>query len=1173
MSQPQFVHLHQHTEFSLLDSTVRIPQLMEKARSLSVPAVAMTDHGNLYGAIPFYREATKAGVKPIIGCEVYMAPGSRLDKDAASARDSSYHFLLLAQDERGYQNLLTLVTEAHLTGFYYKPRIDRELLATHHEGLIATSACIKGEVAQNLLNNQKDKALQFVDFCKQVFGKNFSLEIQNHGLELQKRVNQEIIALSRETGVPLVATNDVHYVEKSHAAAHDALICIGTGRLLADEERMRYGTDEFYYKSPQEMAELFREIPGAVRRTVEIAEQCNLLIDFGKNRYPEFEPPPGRTREELFQELCEVGMRKRYNIDVRNPDPGPEEKKLVERYQLEFQIIKKTGFLSYFLIVWDFIHYARNRKIPIGPGRGSGAGSIIAYLLEITDCDPIRYNLLFERFLNPERISAPDFDIDFCYNRRPEVIEYVRKKYGDHNVAQIITFGTMGAKAVVRDVARVMSFSYGEADRLAKMIPNDLKITLDKALKMSPDLKKAVDSDPRVQELMTHAQNLEGLSRQASVHAAGVVICGEPLFHFVPLSRGKDDEIVTQYSMEPLGDLGLLKMDFLGLKTLTVIDDALKMIRKTRGIELEASRIPLDDSRTFELLNRGDTIAVFQLESGGMRNLCRNFGVHSVDDIFALIALYRPGPMDLIPDYTRRKSGQTPIEYEHPLLEQVCKDTYGIMIYQEQVMQAASLLAGFSLGAADILRRAMGKKKPEEMAKQREIFIKGCHAANKIPKAKAEKIFNLLEKFAGYGFNKSHSAAYGLITYQTAYLKANFPVEYMAAVMSNDLGNQDKITVFINECKEMEIEILPPDVNESETGFTVVDERKIRFGLAAVKNVGEGAVLAIMEERKKNLPFKSLMDFCTRLDSRIANKKLLESLIKCGAFDFTKEPRSKLFAQLDEIMGIAASAQKERAAGQGALFGEALNTPVSRRSQKAVEEWPQNQLLAFEKELLGFYVTGHPLTQYADILERYELKSTGHLNELPDGEMTRIGGIINKLRKAVTKRDQREMCSFEIEDLEGSVEVVVYPDSYQAAKDFCHDERAVFVLGRIDKRDEKPKLIASDVLPLEKVPERFTQALHLRLPASVAPDQLQAARQILREHPGRCPVLLCISYPNGELVFLDTEEGCKVDPGGKLLHKLKHLFGEESIFLKIDKSTPRAKTGFHGMAGNGGPRK
>jgi DNA polymerase-3 subunit alpha len=1167
-----FVHLHQHTEFSLLDSTVRVSELMQKARSFGIPAAAMTDHGNLYGAIPFYREATKAGIKPIIGCEVYMAPGSRKDKDAASARDASYHFLLLAKDERGYQTLLKLVTEAHLTGFYYKPRIDRELLSSHHEGLIATSACLKGEVAQNLLNNQKDKALNFVDYCRQLFDKDFYLEIQDHGLDLQKRANREIVALSRETGVPLVATNDVHYLEKSHAASHDALICIGTGRLLADEERMRYGTDEFYYKSPQEMAEIFREFPDAIKRTVQIAEQCNLLIDFGKNRYPEFEPPAGKTREDFFQELCAAGMLKRYGIDMRKSGHGPEEKMLIDRYKLEYQVIKKTGFLSYFLIVWDFIHYAKSRKIPVGPGRGSGAGSIIAYLLEITDCDPIRYNLLFERFLNPERISAPDFDIDFCYNRRPEVIEYVRNKYGDHNVAQIITFGTMGAKAVVRDVARVMSFSYGEADRLAKMIPNDLKITLDKALKLSPDLKKAVDADPRVQELMVHAQNLEGLARQASVHAAGVVICGEPLFHFVPLTRGKDNEIVTQYSMEPLGDLGLLKMDFLGLKTLTVVDDALKIIEKTRGIRLEAHQIPLDDKKTFDLLNRGDTIAVFQLESGGMRDLCRKFGVHTIDDIFALIALYRPGPMDLIPDYIRRKSGNTPIEYEHKLLEEVCKDTYGIMIYQEQVMQAASLLAGFSLGAADILRRAMGKKKPEEMAKQREIFIKGCHSTNNIAKAKAEKIFNLLEKFAGYGFNKSHSAAYGLITYQTAFLKANHPVEYMAAVMSNDLGNQDKITIFINESREMEIEVLPPDVNESDVGFTVIDEHRIRFGLAAVKNVGEGAVVAILSERK-NQPFKSLMDFCTRLDSRIANKKLLESLIKCGAFDFTGEPRARLFAQLDEVMGIASSAQKERAVGQGALFGDSLNTPVSRRSQSATVEWPQNQLLAFEKELLGFYVTGHPLTQFADILERYELKSTGHLNELPDGEMTRIGGIINKFRKSVTKRDQREMCSFEIEDLEGSAEVVVYPDSYQSSKQFCHDERAVFVLGRIDKRDEKPKLIASDILPLEKVPERFTQALHLRLPASIAPEQLQAARQILREYPGRCPVLLCISYPNGELVYMDTEDSCQVNPSGELLHKLKHLFGEDSIFLKIDKSIPRAKTGFHRMAGNGGLKK
>ncbi|MBV9463328.1 MAG: DNA polymerase III subunit alpha, partial [Verrucomicrobiae bacterium] len=701
MPKPQFVHLHQHTEFSLLDAMVRIPDLMAKAKKLEVPAVALTDHGNLYGAIPFVREAAKAGIQPIVGCELYMAPGGRQDKDAASARDASYHFLVLAQNAEGYQNLLKLVTEAHLTGFYYKPRVDRELLSKHGAGLIATSACLKGEVAQGILNHQIAKSRDFIDFCKQTFPDRFYLEVQDHGLEMQRRVNKEVVQLSKEMGVPLVATNDVHYLEKSHAASHDALICIGTARLIQDEERKRYGSEEFYYKSPEEMAALFSELPEAIRNTVAIASQCDLSIEFGKNRYPEFTPPDGRSREEYFQELCAVGMRKRYGFDLNQKNLSPEQQKIVDRYRLECEVIRKTGFISYFLIVADFIGYAKKRGIPVGPGRGSGAGSIIAFLLEITDCDPIRYHLLFERFLNPERISAPDFDVDFCYNRRPEVIEYVRKKYGENNVAQIITFGTMGAKAVVRDVARVMSFSYGEADRLAKMIPNDLKMTLEKALKMSPELKKATDGDPRVQELMFHAQNLEGMARQASVHAAGVVICGEPLFHFVPLTRGKDDEIVTQFPMEPLGELGLLKMDFLGLKTLTIIDDALANIKRTRGLDLKPEQFPLSDQKTFDLLNRGDTVAVFQLESGGMRDLCRKFGVNCVDDIFALIALYRPGPMDLIPDYIRRKSGQTKIEYEHPLLEKVSRDTYGVMIYQEQVMQAASVLAGYTLGAAD----------------------------------------------------------------------------------------------------------------------------------------------------------------------------------------------------------------------------------------------------------------------------------------------------------------------------------------------------------------------------------------------------------------------------------------------------------------------------------------
>ena len=839
MKHSDFVHLHLHTEYSLLDSACRIGDLMEKAHACKMPAIAMTDHGNLYGVVDFYKAAMDKAVKPIIGCEVYVAPGLSTEKKAANAREAAYHLVLLAKDETGYKNLIKLVSHGWLKGFYYKPRIDKELLRQHSKGLIGLSSCLKGEVPSKISDGQLGLAKAAADEYRQIFEKgDYYLELQDHGLAEQRDVNRALIELAKEFKLPLVATNDVHYIEHEHAEAHDVLICLQTQSLLADEKRMRYGSDKFYFRTPEEMRELFAETPEALANTVAIAEKCSLKLEFGKMRFPIYEPPAGVTREEYLHQLVEKGLRERYGERANTPE-------IADRIKHELRIIEKQRFVSYFLIVWDFVHYAKSQGIPVGPGRGSAAGSMVAYALGITDIDPLRYNLFFERFLNPERITPPDIDMDFCYNRRPEVIKYVREKYHEDHVAQIITFGTLGAKMVVRDVGRVLGLPYADCDRIAKMIPPALDMTLEKALQMTPDLKQAYENEETTRRMIDFGKTLEGLPRNASTHAAGVVIGAEPLANIVPLATGTNPgDIVTQFSMNPLGDVGVLKMDFLGLKTLTVIKDALDLVEKTTGQRIDIGAIPMDDQKTFDLLKKANTIGVFQLESPGMRDLSRRIGVDSIDVVIALIALFRPGPMALIDDYVNRKHGKVKIEYDHPLLEPILKETFGIFVYQEQVMQATSVLAGYSLGGADVLRRAMGKKKPGEMEKQRETFIKGCGEKNKIPRPQANEIFNTLAKFAGYGFNKSHSAAYGVVAYQTAWLKANYPVEFMAALLSNELANTDKIQQFVAECRRMGIEVLPPDINTSGVRFTVENGR-IRFGLAAVNNVGEIAVEAI----------------------------------------------------------------------------------------------------------------------------------------------------------------------------------------------------------------------------------------------------------------------------------------------------------------------------------------
>ena len=1153
MKHSDFVHLHLHSEYSLLDGACRISDAVKKAHAAKMPAMALTDHGNMFGAIEFFKEAKDKGVKPILGCETYIAPGSRFDKKASSAREAAYHLVLLAKDDTGYKNLIKLVSDAYTEGFYYKPRIDKELLAKHSKGLIGLTSCLKGEVPNKIADDQLVQAKAALDDYRQIFEPgDFYLELQNHGIETQRTVNRTLIQWAKEFKMPLVASNDVHYVEREHHEAHDVLICLQTQSVQADEKRMRYHGDQFFLKTPAEMHELFAEVPEAIQNTLAVAEKCNVLLEFGKLRFPIYPAPAGSTRDQYLRHLVGEGLQKRYGFEWQKPQDD-QAKIIVARIEDELRVIEKQGFTSYFLIVWDFVHFAKTHGIPVGPGRGSAAGSLVAYLLEITDIDPLRYGLFFERFLNPERVSPPDIDMDFCYNRRPEVIEYVRRKYGSDHVAQIITFGTLGAKMVVRDVGRVLGLSYGECDRIAKMIPPDLGMTLKKALEINPELKTAYDQEETVRRMIDYGFTLEGLARNSSTHAAGVVIGAEPLTNIVPLTVGTNPgEIVTQYSMNPLGELGLLKMDFLGLKTLTVIQDTLDLIHGTTGQRIDISTIPLTDKPTFDLLNKANTIGVFQLESGGMRDLCRRIGVDSIEVINALIALYRPGPMQFIDDYIARKHGKVAIEYDHPALEPILKETYGIFVYQEQVMQAANVLAGYSLGGADLLRRAMGKKKVEEMEKQRATFVKGSADHNKIPKAKAEKIFDTLAKFAGYGFNKSHSAAYAVVAYQTAFLKANYPVEFMAALLSNELANTEKIQLFINECRHMQIAVLPPDVNKSGVKFTV-DDGKIRFGMAAIKNVGEIAVQNIIDVRQQSGLFTSFEDFCTRIDLRTVNRKVLECLVKCGACDTFDTDRAKLFTEIDYQMNRAGALQRDRERGQAALFDvEPVNARRAMPGTTPAVQWSQSEMLGFEKELLGFYVTGHPLTQYADILERYELVSSAKLAELTEGQATRLGGIITRLQLKTTKQG-KPMAILTLEDLAGSVEVLVFSEAYTKCSALLTADAAVFVRGTVNLREEKPKLYGDEVTTLGDVPRRFTKAVHLRVAlGSLNEAMLPRIQEVLRAHKGSCPLLFCFRHPDGQVTFMETHDMYAVTPSEQFIADVEAILGEDTVYLKVD---------------------
>jgi len=1135
MSGKSFVHLHCHTEYSLLDGAIRTKDLVKKAASLGMPAVAMTDHGNMFGTVEFFQAAQKAGVKPIVGCEAYVAPGSMLDKGGGSARDAAYHLTLLVQSAEGYSNLVKLISAAHLEGFYYKPRIDRELLAKHSEGLIALSGCLKGEVNHHILAGDGGKAREIAGLYRDIFGpERYFIELHDHGIDAQRRCNPELIKIAREMNLDLVAANDVHFLDRAHHESHDVMLCIGTGSMVLDEKRMRYAA-ELYFKSREEMEQLFGDVPEALDNTLKVAELCDFQMEFGKPKYPAFEPPAGITREQYLRDLCWQGLRERYGNERAEKD-----EELRKRLEYELGVIEKTGFVSYFLIVWDFINYGKENGIPVGPGRGSAAGSLIAYVLRITDIDPLRYGLIFERFLNPERISPPDIDVDFCMERRGEVIDYVRRKYGERCVSQIVTFGTLGAKSVVRDVGRVLGWSYGDADRLAKMIPNELNITLSTAAEKSPELKAALETEPATRQLWDHASVLEGLCRNTGIHAAGVVIGDRPLDEYIPLCRGKDNEVISQYEMNALTELGMLKMDFLGLKTLTILQHAVRLIHE-KNPTFDLAAIPTEDKETFDIYNRGETLGVFQMESGGITNCCKRFDVDKIDDIIAIGALYRPGPMQFIDDYIARKKGLNKIEYAHPLLAQVCADTYGIIVYQEQVQKAANILAGYSLGDADLLRRAMGKKDKEKMAKERVRFVEGCGKVNNIPPGTADAIFDFIAKFAEYGFNKSHSAAYGWVSYQTAYVKAHYPVEFMAALLTHDASTTDRLAVVIAECTRMGIKVLPPDVNSSFLFFTPElfgDQRAIRFGLASIKNVGAGAMQAVLEDREKNGPFTSLEDFCSRLDSRTVNRKILESLVKCGAFDGFKKNRAELFEDIEQAMAAAAAVQRDRASGQVSLFDAMDTAPQkSRGAARKVEPWPQNEILAHEKELLGYYITGHPLEAYAGHFDSIKVSKIADALQVEESATFKLAGLITSVERKFTKKDGRPFAIIALEDFTGQVELTAWDETYSENAELLVSGTVVAVSARLTRREESIRATANSFKPLK--PKASARPVCLRLAHEKLSDaSLASVLEAVKRHPGKRPLLLEFVRKDGPPVIIEADDDFSVGDEGALQREL-----------------------------------
>jgi DNA polymerase III subunit alpha len=1154
----EFVHLHLHTDYSMLDGACDVEKLVYRVKELGMPAVAMTDHGNIFGAVHFVNAAQKAGVKPIVGCELYICKKddhviSRTPPDG----DTYNHLLVLAENEEGYRNLTKITSEASLRGFYYKPRVSKKFLAEHSKGLIGLSGCLKGEVAERLMEEKYDAAREAAASYRDIFGKdNFFLEIQDQGLEMEHRIHSNLFRLEKDLGLPMVATNDSHYLCEDDAQAQDVMLCIQTGKSIQDTNRLKFQGTDFFVKSHQEMSLVFKDAPDVLSRTMGIAERCNLRLEKISNPFPHFDVPPGFTLDSYFEHVTREGFARRMEVLRGLSEQGKLKHSVADyeqRLTRELAIIQQMKFSGYFLIVWDFIRYAKDHDIPVGPGRGSAAGSLVSYAMGITDIDPLQHELLFERFLNPERVSMPDIDIDFCMNRRGEVINYVTGKYGRENVAQIITFGTMAAKAAIKDVGRAMDIPYSDVDRIAKMVPTTLNIKLDQAIKDSPALQQAYETEPQVKQLLDTARKLEGLVRNAGVHAAGVVISPRPLDELVPLHRTKNNEIVTAFDMGAIEKLGLLKMDFLGLTTLTILDDTIKLIKQTRNEEVALEKIALEDTETYEkVFHRGLTSGVFQFESHGMRDVLRRYRPDTIEDLTALNALYRPGPIQggMIDDFIERKHGRRNIEYELPELKENLEETLGVIVYQEQVMQIANRLAGYSLGEADLLRRAMGKKKAEEMAQQRERFVTGAHKLGYPPK-KIEKIFDLMAQFAGYGFNKSHSAAYALLAYHTAYLKTHYPVEFMAALLTSVTGNTDDVVKYINECREMGIAVEAPDINVSDANFTPHGEA-IRFGLAAVKNVGHNAIDSIVAGREKLASYTSIYQFCENVDLRLLNKRVMESLIKSGAMDSLGR-RAQLMTVLDKAMDRAQKAQRDAESGQHGLFGVFMQEEVHVTNDRLPEipDWDEHVRLGNEKEILGFFITGHPLEKYKEKLEDLHALGTQDLcamkNSTGKDENIVTAGIITNLRVLKSKKGDFYAQAI-LEDMAGSVDMLVFPDAYRKLGEKVKIEVPVLIKGGVRiEEGANPKLTVSDIQPLEEAKVPLARALRIRIPLETAMETtVDALHSLFEERKGAAKVLFDVERAGDFMVVMEAE-GYNVLPDRNFITRVEQLCGRGAV--------------------------
>jgi DNA polymerase III subunit alpha len=1162
---PDFVHLHVHTQYSLLDGAIRIDDLLQRAGQFGMHSVATTDHGTMFGAVEFYEKATKAGIKPVIGIEIYVAPRSRFDKTPIDNRDLC-HLVLLAENQEGYRNLCKLASAAQLEGFYYKPRIDKQILRENSKGLIAMTACLHGEIPRRIQDSKMEIADAAARDYLEIFGENrFYLEVQNNGIDIQDRVNEALLDMSQRLSIPLVASNDCHYLDREDVRAHDVLLCIQTGKTVHDTNRLQFRTDQLYFKSKEEMYASFNSYPDAIGNTVDIARRCNLEFDFKTYHFPKFDTGSEQTADELFEQEVREGFASVLDR-VKNLNQDFDEAVYRERLDYEISVIKEMGFSGYFLIVADFIRHAKASGVPVGPGRGSAAGSLVAYSLGITDLDPIYHGLIFERFLNPARKSMPDIDVDFCIDGRENIYKYVADKYGGGDyVAQIITFGKLKTRAVIRDVGRALDIPLREVDAIAKMVPDVLNISLDDALKQERRLTDLVEKDPNVAELIRICRVLEGLPRHASTHAAGVVIADRPLIDYLPLYKGKKGEVVTQFDMKIVEKIGLVKFDFLGLRNLTVIANTIGLIERQGKTPPDLENIELTDAATYRLLSAGDTTGVFQLESSGMKDLLVRLKPECFDDIIALVALYRPGPMEsgMIDDYVARKHGKKVVEYMVPQLEPILQETYGVIVYQEQVMKIAADLANYSMAEADDLRKAMGKKIVEIMARHRQRFVEGA-VANKIAEKKAKKLFDLIEKFGGYGFNKSHSAAYALIAYQTAFLKAHFPVEIMAALLTSEMHSTDGVVKFIAECRHHDIPILPPDINQSDIEFTV-DGARIRFGLVAVKNVGESAIESIIAGRTHE-PFDSLFDFCERVDLKKVNKRVIESLIKCGAFDSTGAKRSQMVAALESALEYGQRVQKERTDPQMGLFDLGDNQPsINAPALPEIGEWDGKQFLTFEKESLGFYLSGHPLTRYEDILDKFTNANGISIKERSDGGVVRIGGLVRSTKNIKTKKGEL-MAFVTIEDMHGSVEVIVFSRVFSDVRDLLVEDRPVLVQGQLQKDEKAVKILADTVIPIDKAEETWTASVHFNLEMSQTDREgLLDLHSILKRHAGPCPAFVHLRSPENTDSIIALPDVLRLKVGSALTREVNGLLGYHAVETRC--SAVKSTASMNGLNG------